>query len=414
MKVLWITFWGPWVKPLLKRLNKFCELQIIVPDEGKESYTQEDIEGLVVHNLSFRKGHGLFVNMDREIFSRYEVIINRFKPDIIHIQGTEKNLAQIQNFIKDIPIAISIQGLLSGCLRYNPAFLYDSDMLPFTSIKNRFRHGGLLAPERSCERGVKNYEMDILRNGKYYLGRTIWDKAHTKISNPKSLYFYGGEVLRDVFYEKAGNWSVNKCRRHSIMMPSGYNPLKGMHFAITATAYIKQFYPDVLLKVPGIPLDMFHRKGFRRILIGEEFLSYCKNLVNKYHVEENVMFLPYLSEEDMTNQMLASNVFLSCSTIDNSSNAVSEATMLGLPLVVSAVGGIISFIKDGETGLFAPSGDSYVMAEQIMRIFENDELANSLSRNEYKQASMRLEPESIVNQYMKDYHQIIEHFKALM
>jgi glycosyltransferase involved in cell wall biosynthesis len=407
MKVLWITFWGTWTKPLLNNIKNHCEIEVIVPSEGIESYKQDSFEGVKLHYITFSKSNGVYVDMNEKIFSRYKTIIDTFHPDIIHVHGTEKNLAQVQNFIKQIPVVISIQGLLSGCLKYNLAFLSRKDMLPHTSLKNLIGHGGLMLAERMCKRGVKNYETDILTKGRYFFGRTLWDKAHIQMSNPESKYFTGEEILRPSFYEKKGKWSLDNCERHTIMMPSGYNPLKGMHIAIQAIAYLKQFYPDVVLKVPGIPQNMLNRKGAIKLLIGEEFIEYCLSKIKKNHLEDNIRFLPYLNEEEMVFEMLMSNAFLSCSTIDNSSNAIGEATMLGIPLVATAVGGVLSILEDEVSALMVPSGDAYVMALQLKRLFDSDELCKNISINEVRLAENRHDQEHSSMQYINAYQKII-------
>lgn len=406
MKVLWITFWGSWTKPLLRQIKNLCQLEVIIPSEGKSGYHSDLFEEVKLHYVTFPAGKGVYIKMNEEIFSRYREIIDSFHPDVIHVHGTEKNLAQVQNFVKDIPVVISIQGLLSGCLRYNSAFLTKADMIPFTSLKNCFGHGGLHEAERICKRGVYNYEEDILKNGRYFIGRTLWDKAHTKMINPNSKYFIGEELLRPVFYERLGQWNLNNCVRYSIMMPSGYNPLKGMHVAIKSIIYLKHFFPNVVLKIPGIPKKMLNRKGIRRLLIGEEYIEYCKSLVYKNNIEDNIQFLPYLSEEEMAAEMLKSHVFLSCSTIDNSSNAIGESTMLGVPLVSTAVGGVISILKDEENVLFVPSGDSLMMAYQIKRIFDSDILAMKLSKAEIGLACIRHDRTKTANQYINIYKQV--------
>ncbi len=410
MRVLWITFWGTWSKPLLIRIKRFCHIEAIIPSESIANYSIEDYEGIPIHNLGFPKSHGIYSNMDYCIYSKYKKIIDTVHPDIIHVHGTEKNLAQIQNYCKDIPIVISIQGLLSGCLRYNLAYLSEKELLPYTSIKNRLKRGGLLSSERMCYRGYHNYEKDILLNGKFFIGRTLWDKAHITQVNPKASYFYGEEILRPVFYEKSGKWSLDSCRRHTVIMSSGFNPLKGMHFAILAISLLKNKYPDVLLKIPGIPKQFLERRGLSRVLIGEEYIEFCKSIIKEKQLENNIVFLPYLSDREMAHEMLSSHVFLSCSTIENSSNATGEASLLGVPMVVSAVGGQLSLYKDGENALLAPSGDYTVMSYLIDRLFSDDEYASNLSLNGTQISLSRHDPCTVTRQYIDIYNTIIHSF----
>lgn len=413
MKVLWISFFAPWTLPMLKAIHTKCEIEMIVPSEGKESYHVEDKEGIKFHYIGFKRNHGVFCTMDEKIASKYLEIIKLVQPDIIHIQGTEKNLGQIQNFINDIPVVINIQGILSGCLPYNNAFIKEKEIRPYRSIKNWLGHQGLHSADRVCERGIKNYEKDILSNAKYFMGRTQWDKAYTMFSNPDSYYFECEELLRPSFYENAGNWDIEKCKRHTFMMPAGFNPLKGMHIAIRATAILKKIFPDVVLKVPAIPMNILNRKGLIEKFFGEEYLTFCKDLIRRNNLENNVVFLPRLNEKEMVLEMLSANVFLSCSSIDNSSNAVGEATLLGVPIVVTAVGGLISFMHDEQNCLLSASGDEYMIAYQIRRLFEDDELCNHLSIAEQKTANKRHNIQRAAELALKGYQQIIELHKQI-
>lgn len=408
MNILWITFYGTWTLPMVKSISNGNTINVIVPSEGNEFYNKEEKEGIVFHNIGFRKGHGVLMPMDEKIASRYIEIIRNVNPDIIHIHGTEKNMGQLQNYLKDVPIVISIQGILSGCLPFNVAFIKEKDIRPFRSLKNWIGHQGLYAADRMCIRGVKNYENDILAHAKYIIGRTNWDHARTMFANPKSHYFVGEELLRQCFYENAGSWDVNKCKRHSVMMPSGYNPLKGMHIAVKAMALLKKFYPDVTLTIPAIPIHILNRSGLIEKLIGEELLTYVKDIIKKHDLKNNIRFLPKLEAKEMVAEMKKSNVFLSCSSIDNSSNAVGEATMLGMPIVVTAVGGLTSFMHDEQNCLLSSSGDEFLIAYQIKRFFDNDDLATSMGRNAFRTAQKRHDITNVAEQYMSIYKEIVE------
>lgn len=407
MKVLWITFFGPWTIPMIDSIAESCHVEVIVPSEGLESYTRREKNGVTFHYLGFRKGHGVYINMDKKIADRYIKIIRKVNPDIIHVHGSEKNLAQIQNFVQNIPVVVSIQGILSGCLPYNTAFIKEKEIRPFRSLKNWFRHQGLYAADRMCERGTKNYEDDILSNTKYFIGRTYWDHARTMFANPQSYYFKGEELLRQEFYHNGGSWCLEKCKRHTVMMPSGYNPLKGMHIAVKAIALLKKIFPDVILTIPAMPMHVIKRTGIKEQLIGEELITYVKYIIKKNNLENNIRFLPKLDGKRMMEEMKLANVFLSCSSIDNSSNAVGEATMLGMPVVVTAVGGLTSFMHDESNCLMSPSGDEYMIAYQIKRFFDNDSLALEMGHNAYKTALQRHDIAKTGKQYIDIYREII-------
>lgn len=404
MKILWISFIGSWTFPLLNQIKKNNETGIIIPNiEGKyNTYKKEQIS---FFELSLKK-HELYENMNISTFMKYKKIIDTFNPDIIHIHGTEKNLAQIQNYIKDIPIVISIQGLLTGCKKYTFNYLETTEVKKNCTLKNRFGFGGIKLMDKSINRG-KYYELDILKNGKYFIGRTYWDKAHVMFNNTKALYYHGEELLREEFYNYASSWDIKKCQKHTIFMPSGFNPIKGLHLALKTVYLLKQYFPDVELIVPGISTKQIKR--FTNRVYGEEYIIYCVNLIKEYGIESNIKFLSRLDAKGMTEEMQKAHVFLSPTSIDNSPNAVGEATMIGVPIVTTPVGGIPSILKDENDVLFAPAGDPYMMAYQIKRIFEDDNLATMLSNNAYQTAIKRHDIFKTVNQYNSIYEEIIMH-----
>lgn len=253
-----------------------------------------------------------------------------------------------------------------------------------------------------------SYETDILNNGKYFIGRTDWDKSHVLLHNPRAQYFHGEELLREEFYRQSASWNTQHCVRHSIFMTASINPIKGMHLAIQVIHLLKQHYPDIQLSVPGIG----NIKRLSNRLWGEEYAVYCLHLIHKYNLEGNINLLPRLNEKEMVKELQKANVFLSPTSIDNSPNAVGEASMIGTPIVVTPVGGIPSIFQDEREVLFAPAGDPYMMAYQIKRLFENDELAISLSKNAYQKAIKRHDRESTALQYLQIYQKVIkQHYK---
>lgn len=194
-------------------------------------------------------------------------------------------------------------------------------------------------------------------------------------------------------------------------MPSGFNPLKGLHLAIKALSLLKNYYSDVMLTVPGLPQHILSYNPFKSRIIGEEYVNFCKDLITKKNLEKNINLLPRLDAEGMAQELLKSNIFLSPTSIDNSPNAVGEASMIGVPIVSTPVGGVPSILKDEESCLFTPAGDEYLMAYQIKRIFDDDKLAIKLSCNAHKIALRRHNILKTTEQYINAYNEIINYHK---
>lgn len=407
MNILWISFYGSWTLPLLKEINKNNngKTAIIAPIIGGRKKIREVKDGIIFYSLPFNRKE-LFQNMTLNTFQKFNEVINEFNPDIIHVHGTEKNLGQIQSFISHIPIVISIQGIIRACRPFYLNYLEKNEVRRFTTIKNLLGRGGIERTRKIFENGDK-YETHIIREGKYFFTRTLWDYAHVTLENPNAQIFQGEEILRDSFYENQGKWNINKIEKYRIFMPSGSDPLKGLHHAIETIMLLKKEYPQVKLFVPGIKQNHINQNGFIDFLFGEEYIRFVKSKIKEYSLCKNVIFLNRLNDIEMAEQMLKANVFLSPSSIDNSPNAVGEAMMIGTPIVTTPVGGIPSFMKDEKDCLFAPAGDPYTMAFQISKIFKNIELAVTLSNNAKLKALIRHDKNNTTSQYIDAYNKII-------
>lgn len=408
MKVLWISYISSWTPTLLNAIKHEVEVAFIIPTGGFENFCHTE-DGVTYYSLHLTANE-IKRTMTRETFRKYLKVLEIEKPLLIHVHGTETNFAQVQNFT-DIPVVVSIQGILDGYKPYYNNFLRDKMLRKYNSLKNILGYGGLRGVVHNFDKGTEQFERDILTKSKYFFCRTNWDKAWVKFSNPNAKIFQGEELLRKAFYENAHSWSIDKCVRHSIFMPSGFNPIKGMYLAVKALHLLKSFYDDVHLVVPGVSKDEVFVPRWKGLLFGEKYIRYIRHLIEEYSLHDDISFLGRLSAEGMVEQMQKAHVFLSPSSIDNSPNAVGEATMIGTPVVTTPVGGVPSMLKDEESCLFAPAGDDHMMAYQIMRIFEDVNLACNLSKNEGIVANRRHDKVIVPQNYIDSYKLIIKNVK---
>jgi glycosyltransferase involved in cell wall biosynthesis len=108
----------------------------------------------------------------------------------------------------------------------------------------------------------------------------------------------------------------------------------------------------------------------------------------------------------MVGELLKSHAFILPSLIENSPNSLAEAMLVGTPSVASFVGGVPSMAKDNESALFFPSGDEAVLAEQIRRIFLDDDLARRLSVRAREVARVRHSKNKIVGDMLEIYESV--------
>ena len=138
-------------------------------------------------------------------------------------------------------------------------------------------------------------------------------------------------------------------------------------------------YPDVKLLIPGNPIDCSTFKKRRKTL---GYHRYLYNLIKKYGIQENVKYLGVLPTfDEMATQCKKCNVFVVPSYVENHSSSLIEAMIVGAPCISTYVGGVQNMTCNGENALIYNPTDAVALADNIMQIFENDDLALKLSEN---------------------------------
>ncbi len=340
---------------------------------------------------------------DESLEKVFKRIINEFNPDIVHIFGTEfpHSLAMVRAFNNPKRTIIHIQGLVSAIAKHYEAFLpYDTvkkysfrDFIKRDNIANQ--------REKFKKRGI--YEKEAIKKVNHVFYRTDWDRAVTKAINPKVKLHYAQEMMRERFY--TGEWRYEECEKYSIFISQGGYPVKGLHIMLEALGQIKRAYKDVKLYIAGE--DMLKEESFKDRIRKSCYAKYLKELITERELFKNVMFTGFLDEEAMKCRYLKSNVFVSASSIENSPNSVAEAMLLGVPSVVSFVGGCSSLITHGESGFLYQADAPYMLAEYVCRIFESAELAEKLSFKEKERAKEFYNREKIVDDILKAYGEMI-------
>lgn len=297
--------------------------------------------------------------------------------DIVHIMGTEygHTLAMVKECQKEGKlncVVISIQGLISFCAQHYYAGIPLVERYRQT-IRDLIRGENVAINKKSFVNRGK-YEIQALQIVNHVIGRTDLDRAATKLNNPDIQYHFCNETLRSCFY--SGSWTWQDCKRHTIFCSQAYYPIKGFHYVLEAVHLLKKRYPNICVKVTG--KDLIHC-GLKDRLRLNNYSSYIRRLIFKYNLQDNVVFLGELSAEQMKEQYLKANVFISASSIENSPNSVGEAMILGTPVVSSDVGGVKNILTHGTDGYLYQHDAPYMLWYYIMSIFENRELAERFS-----------------------------------
>lgn len=333
--------------------------------------------------------------VDEEDLDNYLNIIEKVKPDLIHIHGTENPFGCIISHTK-IPVVISMQGIptaielkyLAGLpseyLKTGKTNFGIKDLMNGKRFKKGFRGMRLMAAR----------EQKNLNHCRYIIGRTEWDRRVTSVLAPQSTYFGNDHrILDDIYYDS--NWAypddTNGFVVHTTISNNYY---KGFETICLALYHLRKIGFNVKIQVAGITEK------------DEIYLAVKKYLKYKFPTS-NLMLLGKLNSEQIVKELNNAHIYLMASHIENNSNSLCEAMLVGMPCISSFVGGIGSLITDNYDGILVQNGDAYVLAGAIKELCLNKEKSLMLAQNAKKTAMERHNKENIVRNILNVYKQII-------
>jgi glycosyltransferase involved in cell wall biosynthesis len=397
MRVLWITntifpaackelglpvpVVGGWMYSSAKYLlDTYPEVQLGVASLYKGNNLKIlNIEGIKYYLLpSPRK----LYRYEKNLETYWTEVRKQFEPDVIHIHGSEypHGLAYI-NACGNKNTVVSIQGLVSIYERNYYGGISEKELSINLTLRDIVRRDSLFKQRKLMQKRAI-FEKKLIQNINHVIGRTFWDKTHAWVINPDSNYHFCNETLREEFYKY--RWNYESCEKHTIFLSQAHYPIKGLHQMIKALPLVLRKYPDTKVYVAGNNF-FSSRKSWK--LNG--FGKYIQNLIKNYKLEDNIIFTGILSEKEMCSRYLISNVFICPSSIENSPNSVGEAQLLGVPCIVSHVGGAPEMVINEQSGLVYRFEEFELLAANVVRIFEDKKLAKHLSENGRKEAHIR-------------------------
>ena len=310
-------------------------------------------------------------------------IINDFKPDLIHLFGTEQWFSYIPA-ITYIPCVVHLQGLVAPIKNaYLPVGMNERDYsgLGLTFLFNYLRGNA---------RKYKQVESIAWNCSIAFLGRTAFDHNVSDLLSGGKQYFHIDEILRAPFYNSS-KWQFkdnNTVQILSIITPASY---KGLDVVLKTSQVLKKHDINFIWNIVGLSEDHKFTKKF------EKFYKISGR-------DNNIAFHGFKSSKELVNMLLGCSLYVHPSYIDNSPNSICEAQMLGVPVLACNVGGVSSLIENNVTGWLVPSNGVYEIAYFIKHYKELN--CNEISLNEIKFAGIRHNKEKIVANLMTAYKEI--------
>ncbi len=386
---------GHWAAELARHVAELSDMELGIATAYPGLHEAQFQEGRVHYFVIPQPRRFPAFGMREIDLRRCITIIKEFKPDLIHIHGSERLYGMVKVSARTpIPTLVSLQGLLGSfsLARHFFGTLSPREILKSIRLLELPVRLGLVWQYLDARRGARR-EAKILATADGFLGRTEWDHAHSRAYNPKAPYFHVGEILRPVFYRN--RWSLQGCDRYSLIYTNAGHPNRGTENLLAAAACLSSEFPNIRLRLAG---RVSARSGYGRFI---------RDRICKLGLSDRVELLGYIDEGVMITELLRAHVFAITSYIENSPNSLAEAMLVGMPCVASFVGGIPTMVQDENTGMLYPVDDIPLLVEKIRRIFRDDILASRLGTNAYDVAHQRHDPETVVSELTAAYRAVL-------
>lgn len=136
----------------------------------------------------------------------------------------------------------------------------------------------------------------------------------------------------------------------------------------TSRLVVKNAVGDIIDSLIYLP------ENVKFLVLGQGYQEMeLKEKVEKLGLQNRVQFLGYIEHKEMPQFLHISDVFIRPSLSEGFGNSYIEAMAAGIPVIATPVGGIVDFIKDGETGLFCEVSNPKSIAQKVEKLVKDKE-----------------------------------------
>ena len=155
---------------------------------------------------------------------------------------------------------------------------------------------------------------------------------------------------------------------------------------------VKNGVGDVIKALPLLPPNI------KFVIIGEGYMKdELVKLADNLNVSDRIMFKGFVPHSDLPRYLKACDIFIRASLSEGLGNSFLEAMAAGLPTIGTPVGGIVDFLKEGETGYFCEPQNPQSIVVAINR-YVSDPNRNRVLENAKKLVLEKYDWDKIVVQ----------------
>ncbi|MFC1912770.1 glycosyltransferase [Chloroflexota bacterium] len=139
---------------------------------------------------------------------------------------------------------------------------------------------------------------------------------------------------------------------------------------------------DIETLIKTIPLVLSQAPDTIFVIAGDGSLrDYLEELAKSLGIWENVRFVGWIPHDELCEYLASADIYVSTSLSDSGpSVSLLEAMSCGLPAVVTNVGDVKKWVRNGENGFVVPTGNLNVLALSIVRLLHNKDERDRLGQ----------------------------------
>jgi glycosyltransferase involved in cell wall biosynthesis len=188
-------------------------------------------------------------------------------------------------------------------------------------------------------------------------------------------------------------WNLPKDKR-LVGTVGELTPLKGQEELVRAASLILQRVPDARFVIAGI--DHSPGKKYRRLL---------ETIIEERNLTNFIILVDWI--ENLAHLYRCVSVFVSASHTESFGLVIAEAMASGTAVVATETAGAVELVRPAETGLLVPIGDVGRLADAIVRVLTEKDLARRLGTAAQQIAVQKFTIERMVNETEKIYTEVL-------
>lgn len=189
-------------------------------------------------------------------------------------------------------------------------------------------------------------------------------KEMNKIDRQDVFVIPNGITIDD-YCENSPNIIRRRDNEKIILFVGGLRSVKGVNYLICAMKDVIEKYPNA-----------------RLILVGDgEERRNLENLADKLNLNQKITFVGNIPNKDVSKYMKEADIFVLPSLSEGFPVVILEAMASGLPIVTTKIRGIPEIVKEGINGFLVEPRSSKKIAEKVVFLLRNENVATSISEN---------------------------------